>query len=444
MSPLHLVHGGWIRVRALHRYDSCATFSKLLGLNKAGASVSNQALAPRTDLPEHHRSPPLHPSPDGYSSLLHRLVGCQRQRTFDWCQCRNFGSKVVISAGLLQDVDSSRAARLNFESSCSHYIGLSSFKPVEDGDLKKVEACLKGPTLERYPDRHGRENVRLFLALGMDPVQVAKVLNTRPSLCNFDARKRLPPKWKLFQQYGLSIENFLKAGYRSPQMLTVSDEHIFQVCQFLKVTLKVENVGKIIGNFPSILNLTIPNLQAKKVYLEGEGLEDVGSAVVKFPNLLRLSTNVLPAKIKSLRGLLGVENLGAAIAKSPRILGAKSQSLQETFEYLVQRFGKETAMEMILKQPSVLAQSWTGVKKKLDFIEQEMECNVIDVVVNPNMLAMSLEGTIMPRYYALKEIGDHRRYSLSTILSISRAHFLALTGITYKSVSQVAPNSGAM
>eukprot|EP00897_Mesotaenium_endlicherianum_P004148 jgi/Mesen1/3761/ME000205S03016 len=313
---------------------------------------------------------------------------------------------------------------------------------VEDEDVEEVESLLKGPILGRYPGRQGRQNIMLFLALGLDRAQVARMFNGCQALCNFDGANRLLPKLKIYLQHGLDLQSILMASSRRPQIFAFTEEQFSDVLLYLKEFLTADEMGSVIASCPQLLGLTVANLRAKQAYLESQGVKDVGRSLVKNPKLLTYSLDTLPPKLQSLRELAGVENISSAISMHPQLLGMNIQTLQETFKGLAETYGRENTMKMFHKQPAILQRSWLNVKEKLDFFENVMGRDIRDVLKDPNILTVSLEATIKPRYFALKESGDPDKYSLSSLFSSSRGRFTSFTGISYRKPKDKDPDEG--
>eukprot|EP00897_Mesotaenium_endlicherianum_P002433 jgi/Mesen1/2217/ME000152S01302 len=339
-----------------------------------------------------------------------------------------FASAVASSAGE-SPVANARAVKLPPVQKRAVSAKVVPLKPVRERDIQEVELLLKTPTLTRYRGSHGRDNVELFLALGLDREQVAKMFNRRPSLCVLKGREILLPKLAAYQQHGLSVEGFLQGACKWPPIFTLGNEKVINVCKYLSGTLGVDT-SRVMRKCPQMLGITVATLQSKQAFLEGVGMEHVGRSLEQFPSLLVFSLETLPSKVSSLRELAGFHDIGRVLSTHPQLLGMNIDTVRATHGGLVARFGRDSALAMFQKRPGILQRGWANMQEKLDFIQGEMRRGAGELVESPAVLTTSLEGTMRPRFRALQERGLGEAYSLHTMFSTSKAHFAHIFGIT--------------
>ncbi|GLJ32354.1 hypothetical protein SUGI_0651140 [Cryptomeria japonica] len=107
------------------------------------------------------------------------------------------------------------------------------------------------------------------------------------------------------------------------------------------------------------------------------------------------------------------------------VLEAKIENLQ------LCGLSPEQALELVRVDPSVLNKSEENIKKKMDFILNQMELSVDFVVKHACMLSMSFEKVIRPRFLvvqtmtAMNGAGEVKPTRIGTVLKMTEAKFVA-------------------
>ncbi|HND84593.1 MAG TPA: hypothetical protein PLU50_02245 [Pseudobdellovibrionaceae bacterium] len=186
-----------------------------------------------------------------------------------------------------------------------------------------------------------------------------------------------------------------------------SPEKIRRNIQWLR-DLGVENIGKVLVTYPSILSLSVDdNMKAKAEWLRDIGIKNIGKLITSYPSIFGLSlrANLIP-KIVWLRAQ-GVMDIEKVISVYPAILGISiHENLNPKIKWLKDQ-GVVDVAKVITFHPVMLGLSIRdNLDPKVAWLRSQ---GVIDVgrviTVSPNILGLSITKNLNPKVEWLRSQG---------------------------------------
>jgi len=210
---------------------------------------------------------------------------------------------------------------------------------------------------------------------------------------------------KLIYLREIGIEDIRKVLKNFPIVLNLTLENIKRKVEYLQsVGVGTKDIAELIESFPNLIGLSIENMQEKVKYLQSVGVENIGKVVKKFPYTFAYSVDRIQ-KIVNYLEKIGVKNVGKLIEKYPQILGYSTEKMQERLKYL-QSIGIENVSKVVERFPQVLGYSVEKMQKIVKYLERMGVKNVDKFVEKfPSILGFSIEKIQRNYEYLVKEIG---------------------------------------
>ncbi|GLJ32357.1 hypothetical protein SUGI_0651180 [Cryptomeria japonica] len=245
----------------------------------------------------------------------------------------------------------------------------------------------------------------------------------------------LEPKIQVLIDVGVERENISKIVTKCPSILTAKLETLRSNLEFLKTVFPTNDfLVRAITRSPFIIRLNLQNvLKPSVAYWEGFGFQ--GIEFIKFllidPWVLMRSSLTpeqldLNRKIDIQKESKMYKYVVSIVARSRiEVLEAKIVNLQ------LCGLSPEEACELIRVNPSVLNKSEETIKKKMDFMLNNMGLSVDFVTNHPRMLTMSLDKVMRPRFLVLQNmkamngVEEVNPTRLCTMLTVTEAKFVA-------------------
>ncbi|GLJ32361.1 hypothetical protein SUGI_0651250 [Cryptomeria japonica] len=294
----------------------------------------------------------------------------------------------------------------------------------------------KEPTLGRLKTLDKVEQLADMLNRhGCTEVQIANIIRLRPSLMKTSAERVLEPKIQLLKDLGVERENIPKIVTMSPNILASKLETLRSNLEFLKsVFLTNDFLVRAIMRSPNIIVLSVQNkLKPSIAFWEGFGFHGVEFIKFLLFNLKILTCSSLSPEQRDLIRKIGIQKESkmykyvVSIVARSRIEGleAKIKILQ------LCGLSPEEVWGLVRANPVVLTKSEESIKTKMDFILNHMGLSVDFVTKYPNMISMSLDKVIWPRFLVLQSMtamngaGEVKPTRLGTMLMLTEAKFVA-------------------
>ncbi|CAN8245231.1 unnamed protein product [Cochlearia groenlandica] len=134
--------------------------------------------------------------------------------------------------------------------------------------------------------------------------------------------------------------------------------------------------------------------------------EEIWSIFKKYPIFLQLSEKKIAKNFETMKmcGLLEDEVL-LVVKKFPQCIGVSEKNILNSVEtFLGLGFSKEDFAAMVKRLPACIGYSVETVKKKMEFVVNQMKWPLNAVVMYPNVLGYSMEKRIVPRCNVIKAL----------------------------------------
>lgn len=287
-----------------------------------------------------------------------------------------------------------------------------TFWGLEYDEFLKL-ACAYPPILDEDRNK-GTQIFEMLNAYGFTKGQFKNLLLRHPSILKIDLENLRCMHIYLSELLQMSSEQFVKMASKRPRIIMMDSNSLEQFCNYFLETLPLEpfHVAKMITRQPSLLDLSCEsNLKPKlEFFLSEIGISRDGFAkrVKQQPNVLGLSLANIKERILWMKKTfdytdadlqrLCSSSLTFILLGRP-LLESKIENLCGMFDFDRKRCG------LLLKHyPHLLTLSVQNINETFNFITQEMNRDVKEVIRNPALLWNSIEKRIRPRYELLRKI----------------------------------------
>lgn len=138
----------------------------------------------------------------------------------------------------------------------------------------------------------------------------------------------------------------------------------------------------------------------------GFSVEDVWDMFKKWPNALKFSGKKVTQTFETLKkcGLIEEEAV-ALLKKNPQFLRVSEENIANSIEtFLGLGFSRGEFAMMIKRYPVCIGFSGETVRKKTEFLVEEMDWSLDDVVSHPQVFSYSMEKRMVPRCGVIKAL----------------------------------------
>eukprot|EP00897_Mesotaenium_endlicherianum_P002040 jgi/Mesen1/1864/ME000143S00921 len=252
--------------------------------------------------------------------------------------------------------------------------------------------------------------------------RMPKVLMLYPNILRLKVTKLRATVSLLRDEFG--IHSMVRLVETCPALLGGKLESLREKCVNLRQILGVQDLGPLLDRHPGLLLVgpTVPAAAAEWL-VATLGEETARRVLLVNPQLLTGKAQTYEQKLGSLRAMLPAVDLRVLILRNPQILATSTETVRGSFACLAETFGEAAAAAMVLKNPRVLHVSAALLRARLEFCTRAMGWSLLQLASTPGILALSLEGTLEPRYAALRRLGLARSFAPSTIFNTSKREF---------------------
>ncbi|GLJ32350.1 hypothetical protein SUGI_0651080 [Cryptomeria japonica] len=265
------------------------------------------------------------------------------------------------------------------------------------------------PSLERLKTLYKVEQfVNMLNSHGFTEEQIAKIIRLQPSLMTTSAERLLEPKIQFLIDLGVDRENVTKIVTSFPRILTAKLEILRFNLEFLKTVFPTQGfLIRAVMRRPNILRLNLQeDLKPSVAFWEGFGFR--GTELTKFVSLdpWILTIGSLTPECLDLICKIGIQKESKMYKYIVRIVATcRIEVLKAKIHNLhLCGLSPEEAWELVRVDPSVLSKSEENIKKKMDFMLNNMGLSVDFVTKHPRMFTMSLDKVMRPRFLVLQSM----------------------------------------
>ncbi|KAL6527251.1 hypothetical protein OROGR_016341 [Orobanche gracilis] len=278
-----------------------------------------------------------------------------------------------------------------------------NFHPQTASHLASVLATLKNP-------QKSDTILSFFVGSGFSAAQLEKIVKSWPKLLNMNLDKIIKPKFKSFQDFGLSINEIVDIISNNPSILHCSaSKRVIPSLSVLKGLLgSTEKVAKVlkvsrwfIGS--DLTKTLVPNVGLLRSC--GVDMDKIFMLMYHFPlTLLRKPENV--RKIVEKADQMGADRNSKMFIHAVRVVSSMND---ESWELKLKAFrdvgfSEHDILRVFRTFPLVFTVSVEKMKKVKEIVLGTRKYDISCIVNNPISLACSIEKRYKPRIVVLETL----------------------------------------
>ncbi|URD97710.1 mTERF family protein, partial [Musa troglodytarum] len=278
------------------------------------------------------------------------------------------------------------------------------------------EAAKASKLLGRIESRDRPDSVLgLFRSYGFDNTQVKKVISANPRWLLLDVEKTLAPKFRALQDLGFSCSDITHLVSSNSAVFNQQHQNVLSKIQFWQGILGSKDLlMKLCKRDRWFLGYSIE----KRIQPNIQILRDFGITDQKLSKILRDRPLVIILNAETLKALISrVEGLGVArtsgmFVQTLIVLQCVSEKNFKAHLEFFKGFGwsEDDFLAAFRKAPGIVKFSLKSLQRKMEFLVNETGCTPSYLASRPDILRLSLEKRLIPRYRiltCLKSRGVH-------------------------------------
>ncbi|KAL4197421.1 hypothetical protein AMTRI_Chr04g251070 [Amborella trichopoda] len=285
-------------------------------------------------------------------------------------------------------------------------------------------------------------------AKGFEAIHIHTIISKRPHLLAANVEKNLAPKFKLFEDLGLSKFDLGAVISANPTIVTYSlNKRLLPNILFLKNYLDPKGVLKILKGQGRSSVLVSKRLQPNVRFMESQG---IGGSKLRL--LLLKQTRLF--EVKSIRLIeitekvkeLGIESHFKMYSDAVRFMSSMSkETWQRKFKFF-KSFGwsEEDIRTAFQKSPVIFCLSEQKLQKTMDYFINELKYDEKYLCFHPHIFGYNLERRLIPRINLLKVLRSRKLLekdaNLSTICVLSEKAFLERYVLSFVEEAEILLN----
>ncbi|XP_074559460.1 transcription termination factor MTERF8, chloroplastic-like [Curcuma longa] len=303
--------------------------------------------------------------------------------------------------------------------------------------VTEVSKLLNGIESRQQPD-----SVLAFLKrYGFDDASVKKLLHYFPKCLLLDVEKTLAPKFRAFEDLGLSPSDIVHLVRSNPFTVKMKHESTVPKIEFWQDLLGSKDaLVKLVKRSPVIFTYSIE----KKIQPNLELLRECGLEGPKLAFMLRNCPLIVAQNADFLKSLISrAEDLGVprTAGMFPCALFALCKVSPEKFKMQMELFrsfgwSEDDFVVAFQKCPTFPQKSSMSLQRKMEFLINEAGYASSYIATRPVLLTLSLERRLIPRHRILATLKSRghceRDYKITTYMMDSEAQFVEKYIIRYK------------
>ncbi|XP_021723242.1 transcription termination factor MTEF1, chloroplastic-like [Chenopodium quinoa] len=301
---------------------------------------------------------------------------------------------------------------------------------------------------EFYFNENANSVIKFFKQIGLEQSHIRNIVVSEPQilLCNVD--KTLIPKIQAFHNIGFSGSDFAEFLRMNPTAYFVGlHSHIVPAIQTLREIMGCEQLvirflkKKCHWRPSSVPNVLVPNINLLRSY--GISMESIRKFLVRAPAPFFRNIEFLENAVIKVKEELGISPQSPQFLSVVMLLSSVNENTMELKREMFRSFGwtESDISTLLASSPFAFGLSEATIKKKLDFLMNQLGYEPSYLSKRYNLLTCSLEKRILPRHktlIVLKEKGFIKMdYLLESSVSLTESQFLKKFVLPYKEVHGV-------
>ncbi|XP_074559444.1 transcription termination factor MTERF8, chloroplastic-like [Curcuma longa] len=313
---------------------------------------------------------------------------------------------------------------------------------VDSCGFDQEKAAEASKLLDGIQARQQPDSVLAFLkSYGFDDSTVKRLLLFVPKCLLLDVEKTLVPKFRAFEDLGLSPSDIVRLVRSNPSTVNMKHERAVRKIEFWQDLLGSKDaVLKLFKSNHWVLGYSIN----KRIQPNLEMLRECGVDGQKLAFMFRFRPMFITQKTDTLKSLINrVEDLGVPRTSGMfhRTLCALMVANPKRFKMqmeLFRSFGWSEGDFVVAfqKYPALLGRSLKTLQINMEFLIHEAGYASSYIATRPVLLTLSLERRLIPRHRILATLKSRghceRDYKVTTYMVDSEAQFVEKYIIRYK------------
>ncbi|KNA20139.1 hypothetical protein SOVF_055130 [Spinacia oleracea] len=290
--------------------------------------------------------------------------------------------------------------------------------------------------------------IKFLTKIGFEHSHIRNVVVSAPEILLCNVNKTLIPKTQTIHKMGISGPDFIEVVKVNPSILLLAlNSKVVPAIQALKeimgcdlhvIAILKKSRGK---RFYCISRNLVPNVALLRNY--GIPIESIQKYVLKLSTALVQKTELLKDVVIRVEEKLGIPRDSPQFLFGIHLLSSLTEKNIQLKREIFKNFGwtESDVVTLFRKCPTCFGLSVASIKKKLDFLMNELNYEPSFLAMQSNLLTCSLEKRIVPRHkvlLVLKEKGLIKiEYSFITAVKLSESQFLKRFVLPFTEVHEV-------
>lgn len=285
------------------------------------------------------------------------------------------------------------------------YLGFPKIKPPSS--YTRLSRFLQAQQAKKVSQSDFAENiisvVNFFEQIGFQQSQIKKVISYEPEVLCFNVDKTLKSKIKLLQQLGFSSSDLVQAILANPLLLT---QRLGPGIDALRDVLGSDyNVVRILKrsrwiSFSAAAKYLVPNVELLRNYgISGHRIQNF---ILQQPRVFMRGTDVFRNLLIRVEEKFGIPPDSASFLRGVYLACFKDESIEGKI-HVYKSFGwtHSDVLTLVRNNPFSLGLSEARIKKKLDFLMNELGFEPAYLASRFTLIGFSLEKRLVPRHNML-------------------------------------------
>ncbi|XP_074313793.1 uncharacterized protein LOC141648986 [Silene latifolia] len=290
--------------------------------------------------------------------------------------------------------------------------------------------------------------VNFFKKHGFDDTYLRKVVSKEPRLLSYNAQLTLIPKFNFLKEQGFSETDIIRVISANPTVLNYEvDTSILPAFRILRQVMGCHNyVIRVLSklgatNISSVLKNLSPNVALLDSY--GIPIESIRKHLLRNPAFFMRNPLVFKDVTIRVEEKLGITRDSMMFLYGIDLICGFSEEDIASKCRIFESFGwtQSEIKTLMMKNANCFAYSDERIKKRLDFLMNELQLEPAYLISRCGFFTCSLEKRIFPRHkilLILKEKGLLKKVpSLSSAIQLSDTWFLKRFVLPFKEVHEV-------
>ncbi|KAI3507212.1 hypothetical protein L1887_22078 [Cichorium endivia] len=281
--------------------------------------------------------------------------------------------------------------------------------------------------------------VDFFKQYGLNETQIRNIVCFSPKILTTSVDKTLEPKFRVFQDLGLSGSGLEKLVKQTPYFS--SNRLLANVDYLRKLLDNDEKVIKVLCKSWWLLSANFAQkLSANMLVLKKYGLPNkkIEVLLLSNPGCLLQSPEWLESTINKVEPVLGIPRDSPRFFDGIEMVGSLSKSTLEMKFAIFRSFGWSDSeiITLVRALPFCMRRSEAKIKISLNFFMNELGYSALYLSTHPKLLVYSLEKRVIPRNKVLEILKKKKilknNFSLCSIVALSEVKFVKDFVVPYR------------